>query len=149
MRQYCRIIHVMKHQKRYSVGELAELGDVSRRTVRYYVQEGLIPTPYGLGRGSHYGPEHLEELLRVKAMQEQGMSLEAVRRCLSGEAAASVPLAKSPTPVPRSQWMRMEVIPGVEIHVSSRRRVPPPEELEELADWCRRHFRRDTEGNDD
>ena len=43
MRQYCRIIHIMKNQKRNSVGELAELGDVSRRTVRYYVQEGLIP----------------------------------------------------------------------------------------------------------
>jgi len=134
----------MNDTKRYSVGELAELGGVSRRTVRYYVQEGLIPTPYGLGRGSHYGPEHLEELLKVKAMQEQGMSLEAVRAGLSG-----VPLAKKSAPVPRSQWTRMELIPGVEIHVSSRRRVLPPEELEELADWCRRHFRRDTEGHDD
>lgn len=149
MRQYCRIINVMKDQKRYSVGELAELGGVSRRTVRYYVQEGLLPTPYGLGRGSHYGPEHLEELLRIKAMQEQGMSLEAVRGSIPGETIASVPLAKKPALVPRTQWMRMELIPGVEIHLSSRRRVPPPEELEELADWCRRHFRRDTEGNDD
>jgi len=34
--------------KRFSVGELAELGGVSRRTVRYYVQEGLIPAPLGL-----------------------------------------------------------------------------------------------------
>ncbi len=84
----------MNDAKRFSVGELAELGGVSRRTVRYYVQEGLIPTPYGVGRGSHYGPEHLEELLKVKAMQEQGMTLETIRRRLSGEAAtASMPMA--------------------------------------------------------
>jgi len=42
--------------ERYSVGELADLGGVSRRTVRYYVQEGLLPTPLGVGRGdAHRG----------------------------------------------------------------------------------------------
>lgn len=138
----------MNEAKRYSVGELAELGGVSRRTVRYYVQEGLIPAPYGVGRGSHYGPEHLEELLKVKAMQEQGMSLEAIRRRLSGDPAAFLPMADVHALVPRSRWTRMELIPGVEIHISSRRRVPPPRELEELADWCRHHFRQDTEVSD-
>jgi DNA-binding transcriptional MerR regulator len=138
----------MNEARRYSVGELAELGGVSRRTVRYYVQEGLIPTPYGVGRGSHYGSEHLEELIKVKAMQEQGMSLEAIRRRLSGDSTASLPMADVHALVPRSRWTRMELIPGVEIHISSRRRVPPPRELEELADWCRRHFRQDTEVSD-
>lgn len=139
----------MNDAKRFSVGELAELGGVSRRTVRYYVQEGLIPTPYGVGRGSHYGPAHLEELLKVKAMQERGMTLETIRRRLSGEAAtASMPMADVHALVPRSRWTRMELIPGVEIHISSRRRVPTPKELEELADWCRRHFRQDREEND-
>lgn len=139
----------MNDAKRFSVGELAELGGVSRRTVRYYVQEGLISTPYGVGRGSHYGREHLEELLKVKAMQEQGMTLETIRRRLSGEATkASVPMADVHALVPRSRWTRMELIPGVEIHISSRRRVPTPTELEELADWCRRRFRQDTEEKD-
>jgi DNA-binding transcriptional MerR regulator len=137
----------MNDTKHFSVGELAELGGVTRRTVRYYVQEGLIPTPYGVGRGSHYGPEHLEELLKVKAMQERGMTLETIRR-LSGESTASVPMADVHALVPRSRWTRMELIPGVEIHISSRRRVPTPKELEELADWCRRRFRQDTEDND-
>ncbi|MBA2355458.1 MAG: MerR family DNA-binding transcriptional regulator, partial [Acidobacteria bacterium] len=39
----------------YAIGDLAALGGVSRRTVRYYVQGGLIPPPEGLGRGNHYG----------------------------------------------------------------------------------------------
>ena len=52
---------------RYAIGDLAQLADVSRRTVRYYVQEGLLPAPLGVGRGNHYGPEHLERILEVKA----------------------------------------------------------------------------------
>src|SRR6266404_5771758 len=63
----------------YSIVELAELGGVSRRTVRYYVQESLLPPPLGVGRGRHYGSEHLARLLAVKAMQEQGMTLEEIR----------------------------------------------------------------------
>ncbi|MGB5817246.1 MAG: MerR family transcriptional regulator, partial [Thermoanaerobaculia bacterium] len=121
----------MTTDKRYTVGELAELGGVSRRTVRYYVQEGLIPTPLGVGRGAHYGPEHLEQLLRVKSMQERGLSLEEIRQ---------EPLASGPAPrarqiarlVPRSQWVRLELLPGVELHISGDHRVPPPGKLEEL-----------------
>src|SRR5512140_1664608 len=64
------------------IAELAALGGVTRRTVRYYVQEGLLPAPRGVGRGKHYGPEHLERLLAVKALQEQGRSLDEVRGAL-------------------------------------------------------------------
>ena len=48
--------------ERYGIDEIAHLGGVSRRTVRYYVQQGLIPAPLGVGRGKHYGPEHLARL---------------------------------------------------------------------------------------
>ena len=69
--------------ERYSVGELADLGGVSRRTVRYYVQEGLLPAPHGVGRGDHYGREHLERLLQVKALQEAGRTLDEIRQLLA------------------------------------------------------------------
>jgi DNA-binding transcriptional MerR regulator len=128
----------------YTIGELAELGGVSRRTVRYYVQEGLIPPPAGLGRGAHYGKEHLEALLRVKAMQERGLLLEEIRLALSSGKARPAG-TKSPLPVPRSYWSRMEVLPGLEIHVGSRYQIPTPAKLEELFEWCRTHFR-DKEG---
>ena len=61
---------------RYGIDELAELGGVSRRTVRYYVQERLLPPPLGVGRGRHYGRAHLDALLRVKSMQEAGLTLD-------------------------------------------------------------------------
>ena len=70
----------MSEGPRYAIGDLAELGGVSRRTVRYYVQENLLPAPLGVGRGNHYGPAHLDRLLQVKALQEAGRSLEEIRR---------------------------------------------------------------------
>jgi DNA-binding transcriptional MerR regulator len=126
---------------RYAIGELATLGGVSRRTVRYYVQEGLIPQPLGLGRGNHYTADHLEQLLRVKAMQEGGRTLDEIRRAL-GQApdrrAAGKPAREEL--LARSLWRRIALTPGVELHVTSAVRLPSPARLRELAEWCRLHF---------
>jgi DNA-binding transcriptional MerR regulator len=119
---------------------LAELGGVSRRTVRYYVQEGFLPAPLGVGRGRHYGPEHLEQLLRVKTLQEQGRSLGEIRQVLAG--GVDVPLVGGPPDVRREIWTRVEVAPGLEMHVSSEYRLPPPARLAEWVEECRRLFRR-------
>ena len=126
---------------RYPIGELATLGGVSRRTVRYYVQEGLIPQPLGLGRGNHYTADHLEQLLRVKAMQESGRTLDEIRRAL-GQAPSRRGAGKPAREevLPRSLWRRIALTPGVEVHVASTARLPSPARLRELAEWCRLHF---------
>ena len=132
----------------YTIGELAELSGVSRRTVRYYVQEGLIPPPEGLGRGAHYGREHLEALLGVKSMQEQGLMLEDIRASLSsGKHRAAA--AESPLALSRSRWIRIEILPGLEIHAESRYQIPPAAKLKELLEWCRTHFRSKREDPND
>ncbi len=132
---------------RYAIGDLASLGGVSRRTVRYYVQEGLIASPLGLGRGNHYSPQHLEQLLRVKAMQESGHTLEEIRRALTERESAAPRKAGAATAPPeapraptRSLWRRLAVAPGVELHVESTVDLPSPTALRELAEWCQRHF---------
>jgi DNA-binding transcriptional MerR regulator len=124
---------------RYAIGDLATLGGVSRRTVRYYVQEGLIPSPLGVGRGNHYDAAHLEQLLRVKAMQEAGRTLDEIRRALGHRRARERPVRDEP-PLPRSLWRRLSLTSGVELHVASTVRLPPPARLRELADWCRLHL---------
>jgi DNA-binding transcriptional MerR regulator len=135
---------VMADEARYGIEELAALGGVSRRTVRYYVQEGLLSAPLGVGRGPHYGPEHLARLQAVKALQEQGLSLDEVRRELergTGRGRAAKAASVPEPPVARSAWTRLEIVPGVELHVSGQRRLPSPGRLRELAEWCERHFR--------
>jgi DNA-binding transcriptional MerR regulator len=137
---------------RYGIEELADLGGVTRRTVRYYVQEGLLPPPLGLGRGRHYGEQHLERLLKVKALQEQGMPLAAIREAIDGggrkQAMAGAMAETTPTILPRSAWSRLELVPGIEVNVSSAYRLPSPGRIRELAEWCRQHFRPEEEKDD-
>jgi DNA-binding transcriptional MerR regulator len=133
---------------RYSVGELADLGGVSRRTVRYYVQEGLLPAPFGVGRGDHYGRVHLDRLLQIKALQEAGRSLDEIRQAIGdGSAAAATPVAPS-APIAREVWRRLTVAPGVELHVAGDVRLPSSTRLQELAAWCRLHFGNSSEDDD-
>jgi DNA-binding transcriptional MerR regulator len=130
----------------YNIDELADLGGVSRRTVRYYVQEGLLPAPLGVGRGRHYGRPHLDRLLEVKAWQEHGLSLDEIRARRTPRAAGGRPAPAPAQPLPRSTWRRLELGPGIELHVAHDVRLPAPGRLEELAAWCRIHLSRSTEG---
>ena len=137
----------MDSDARYGIEELADLAGVTRRTVRFYVQEGLLPAPLGRGRGRHYGAAHLKRLLEVKTLQERGLPLAAI-----GDDRTRLPRAATPAPtvaaVPRSSWSRLELLPGVELSVSSAYRFPSPGTIRELAEWCRLHLRRETEDDD-
>ena len=150
----------MTSAARYAIGDLARLAGVSRRTVRYYVQENLIPPPLGVGRGNHYSAEHLDRILRVKAMQEAGKSLDEIRdpRGRGYRHAALLPRPAS-DPIPegaaapeRSIWRRLTLAPGVELQIAGNVRLPSPGRLQELAAWCRQHLISTTdpedEGND-
>src|SRR5262245_20174461 len=130
----------MPDDPRYAIGDLADLGGVSRRTVRYYVQEGLLPAPFGLGRGNHYGREHLDQLLRVKALQESGHSLDEIRRSIGASPTVSEPGDRAfvaATPVSREVWRRLTLAPGVELHLAADVRLPSAPKLSELAAWCK------------
>jgi DNA-binding transcriptional MerR regulator len=72
-----------------SIGELAQRTGVTRRTIRYYVEIGLLPPPEGAGKGAVYGPEHLERLETIKGLQEYRLSLEEIRDRLAGKSASS------------------------------------------------------------
>lgn len=141
----------MTSASRYAIGDLAQLGGVSRRTVRYYVQEGLIPPPLGVGRGNHYGPVHLEQILRIKAMQEAGKTLDEIRRRPPDRVASRTngPREVEPLSPGRSIWRRLTLAPGVELQIAGNVRLPPPGRLQELAEWCRLHLISNTDPEDE
>ncbi len=141
----------MEIDSRYAIGDLARLAGVSRRTVRYYVQEGLIPAPLGVGRGNHYSAEHLEQILRVKAMQEAGRTLDEIRNVGKAPRRGASAQPAEQLQIERSLWRHLTLAPGVELHVASHARLPSASRLQELAAWCRDHFptaNEEDEGND-
>src|SRR5919107_3546863 len=70
--------------ERLTLGELTAAADVSVRTVRYYIAEGLLPPPEGSGPGSAYTQGHLDRLLLIQRLKEAYLPLKEIRRRLSG-----------------------------------------------------------------
>jgi DNA-binding transcriptional MerR regulator len=105
----------------YGPDDLAERAGVSRRTVRYYVQRGLLPAPAGLGRGKHYGEAHLARLIRIRELQEAGVPLERIAEQLDGRDTEREPAACEPL---QSAWTRISLGEDVELHLRGRRLSP-------------------------
>jgi DNA-binding transcriptional MerR regulator len=65
------------------IDDLAQRAGLTVDTIRYYQREGLLPPAERCGRTNVYGPEHLERLERIKALQARRFSLAAIRALLS------------------------------------------------------------------
>jgi hypothetical protein len=61
-------ISLLSQEPRYGIDELAERGGVSRRTVRYYVQRGLLPTQPPCARAWKASPALLEGSIVAAAL---------------------------------------------------------------------------------
>ncbi len=129
----------------YSIGELAALGEVSRRTVRYYVQRGLLEAPTGLGRGRHYTQGHLDTLIRIRKLQEAGrplaeIAVELASPATPGDEAEASPCVPKPAHDRRvSRWTRFEIADGIELHLRDTRL--DPRRAESVVDAIRRMIR--------
>ena len=112
----------------YSIDELAALAELSRRTVRYYLQLGLLNRPIGEKRAAYYTVQHLEQLLTIRKWQRAGLALERIRELLDDSCGAL------PPPRPRGTgtvevWSHLVVAEGVEITIEPARAGLSPEML--------------------
>ena len=63
----------------YSLADLARLADVTTRTIRYYVAQGLLPSPEAAGPATRYGEGHLARLRLIKRLQRDHLPLAEIR----------------------------------------------------------------------
>ena len=68
-----------------SISDLEELSGVARRTIHFYVREGLLSSPDKPGGGARYGSEHLVRLLLIRELQREHYKLNAIRERLDAE----------------------------------------------------------------
>ncbi|MEW6622650.1 MAG: MerR family transcriptional regulator [Bacillota bacterium] len=67
----------------YKIGELAKKANVSKRTVHYYINKGLIPPAEGSGVNSHYSDSHLQRILLIKELQASFLPLVKIKAIVS------------------------------------------------------------------
>jgi DNA-binding transcriptional MerR regulator len=119
---------VMNEQKTFTLDEIAALVELPRRTVRYYIQSGLVDRPQGVGKGAYYTQRHVEQLLLVRKWQLAGLSLERIGELLKQEASGPLP------PTPRRPgtvevWSHLVVADGVELTLEPGRAGLTPEQV--------------------
>ena len=123
----------MKKQTAYSLTELCELVDLPRRTVRYYIQEGLLDPPAGAGRGARYHTSHLDRLLEIRKWQDAGLSLERIRELLvTGEGEHPVPPLRPRRAGSVEVWSHLYIDEGIELILEPGRAALTPEQAHEL-----------------
>jgi DNA-binding transcriptional MerR regulator len=110
-------------QTQMTIGELADRTGLSRRNIRFYVQQGLLPTPYGYGRGSAYSEKHVDAVDRIHTLQAAGHSLAAIKRILSGqdplEPANKPADRKVRTAMTAGLWTRLQLAEGLELNLDT------------------------------
>jgi DNA-binding transcriptional MerR regulator len=99
-------------RKEWKLAELAAEVGVSPRTVRYYVQRGLLPAPPFKGPDTVYGEDHLLRLKAIRALQAKFLPLDAIqvelarlspeelKALVESDAASLPPPALAPAPAP-------------------------------------------------
>lgn len=113
--------------KTFSLDELCLLTGYSKRTIRYYIQLGLASRPVGETRAAQYTGEHLGQLLRIKKLSEEGVSLERIREVLAGED-APVPLRRR-RPGTVEVRSHIYVAPGIEVQIAPEEAGMSPEHV--------------------
>jgi DNA-binding transcriptional MerR regulator len=73
-----------------SLQQLVEHTGVTGRTIRFYIQRGVLAPPLGEKRGAYYSEAHVADLLRIRNWQEQGLSLDAIEDLLAARHEAPV-----------------------------------------------------------
>jgi DNA-binding transcriptional MerR regulator len=66
----------------YTVSELESLTGINRRTIHFYVKEGVIAAPGGAGGGARYGEEHLLRLQLTRELQKSHLKLSGIREAM-------------------------------------------------------------------
>lgn len=107
-------------EKHYSLEELSAATGFSRRTIRFYMQLGLVPKPVGVNRGAYYTPRHIERLLAIRRMRNEGISLKRVCQELSDSPAITGADSRGFVPDPTiSVKVHISVASGVELVIDS------------------------------
>ena len=64
------------------IGELAEHAGVSVRTIRYYIEEGLLPSPRVQGKYTVYDDEYIARIQLIRFLKDSYLPLREIRSIL-------------------------------------------------------------------
>lgn len=113
----------------YSLADLCGLADVTPRTVRYYITQGLLRSPGTTGPGARYDDGHLARLRLIRRLQREHRPLAEIRARLAAmtddEAVAEADARTEPPTDSALDYVR-GVLGGRALRVSPAGLASPP-----------------------
>lgn len=103
--------------------------ELPRRTLRYYIQQGLVDRPVGEKRAAYYTASHLDQLLTIRKWQHAGLSLDRIREILAGPDAGTLPPARPRGAGTVEVWSHLVVTDGLEVTIEPSRASLSPEQV--------------------
>ena len=82
---YIKVDRVMSHDS-YSLSDLADMTGIEARTIRSYIERGLLPGAQARGRAATYSKEHLSRLQVIMSLRRArpNIALSEIRIVLQG-----------------------------------------------------------------
>lgn len=103
---------------RYTMADLEKLTGFSSRTIRYYIQEGLIRAAFGRGPSATYDRDHLLRLLRIAELKTEVTALDQIKQRLDAASTTDLEAHFAVRSGPEEErWRRVRVHPRLELHV--------------------------------
>lgn len=119
-----------KQGKDFTLDELCTLTGFGKRTIRYYIQIGLVPRPVGETRAAIYKTRHLEQLLTIKRLSGAGVSLDGIRAILDN---GTNPIPAAPSrPGTIEVRSHLTIADGLELQINPQTIKLTPEQMHQL-----------------
>ncbi len=128
---------MLVHPTTYDLNELADAAGVTTRTIRYYVAQGLLPSPTTRGPGTRYDQGHLDRLQLIRRLQRQHLPLAEIRRQLEALDDAGVREVLRSAPEPPKHSTALAYVRGLlskEVDLEPAPQPSPPSAASKLAE---------------
>jgi DNA-binding transcriptional MerR regulator len=102
------------------IGELAERSGVTVRTIRYYIEEGLLPPPPRRGKYGDFDESYVQRLQLIHQFKEERLPLPEIQRRLEDMGVLTATVS-SPRPLPLFPEFR-ETAANQPAHSAEKRR---------------------------
>lgn len=120
--------------EKHTLNELCSLVELPVRTVRFYIQKGLVSPPEGIRKGAYYTRKHVDELCSIRKWQRAGLSLERIKELIFENSVE--PGELPPPPVRKSGdievWSKLHIRSGLELHLEPKTAGMSPEQVREF-----------------
>ncbi|WP_394834556.1 MerR family transcriptional regulator [Pendulispora rubella] len=119
----------MEDREGLTLQQLSDESSLTPRTIRYYIQQGLLAPPSPAGPHTRYEQGHLDRLRLIRQLQQQHLPLANIRSqlaAMSDDEVRTALAAPSPAPPARDEGAALEYVQAL----LGRERERAPESAE-------------------